>query len=308
MTAENGGTPAPEIPATRLLRVAAWVPLLVTIFLIAIKAWVWFLTDSVSILGSLIDSMFDGVAALTTLVTITYALVPADREHRFGHGKMEALGALAQAAFVAGATGVLLFEIADHLLDPQPVRAYKAGIAVMLVSIVTTLGLVGFMHIAAKRSGSIGISAASLHFKGDLLLNSAVIAALVLNATFGWIYADPVFGIGIVVYLAWNSYAIARLAINMLMDRELPDTDRDAIRRIALEHAHVDDVHDLRTRRSGQVTFVQMHLEMNGEMSLLQAHRTADEVEDAIMAVFPGAEIIIHQDPTGLETAPPLGH
>ena len=170
----------------------------------------------------------------------------------------------------------------------------------MLFSIGLTLGLVILQKWAIQRSQSVAISADSLHYKGDLLMNMAVIAAIIIVAETGWALADPLFGAAIAIYIIWNAYLIVRSSFDMLMDRELPDEEREKIRGIALAHASVDAVHDLRTRQSGLTYFIQLHLEMDGDMKLLDAHEIADEVELSLMEAYPGAEIIIHQDPAGL--------
>ena len=174
----------------------------------------------------------------------------------------------------------------------------------MLFSIGLTLGLVILQKWAIQRSQSVAISADSLHYKGDLLMNGAVIAAIIIVSETGWTLADPLFGAAIVIYIIWSAYLIVRSSFDMLMDRELPDEEREKIRNIALAHNCVDAVHDLRTRQSGLTYFIQLHLEMDGDMKLLQAHEIADEVELSLMEAYPDAEIIIHQDPAGVEEPP----
>jgi ferrous-iron efflux pump FieF len=240
---------------------------------------------------------------LVNLFAIRHALTPADREHRFGHGKAEALAAMAQAAFVAGSGIIVIFEAANRLFQPRPLAATEVGVIVMIGSIVLTFALVLFQYYVVRRTGSVAITADSLHYKGDLLINLAVIAALVLTPLLETAYIDPLIGAGIAAYLLFGAWRILGGALDMLMDRELPETDRQRIRDIAFAHEAVCSLHDLRTRRSGSDTFIQLHLELDGDMTLMQAHLIADEVELEIRNAFVGAEVLIHQDPEGLEEA-----
>ncbi|MDP6389479.1 MAG: cation diffusion facilitator family transporter [Alphaproteobacteria bacterium] len=287
--------------AGRLMRLATYASVAAALVLIVAKTGAWLATDSIALLSSLVDSLLDVIASLVTLVAVRHALSPADREHRFGHGKAEALAALSQSAFVVGSAVLLLFEAGKRLLQPKPVEESDIGIAVMVFSIVVTLALVTLQKWVVKRSGSVAIAADSLHYKGDLLVNIAVIVALVLSTNFGWILADPLFGVAITGYIIYNAWLILKSSLDMLMDRELSDEDRQRIRDIAVAHDAVEEVHDLRTRRSGQTCFIQFHLELDGDMRLMQAHEIADAVELAVRKAFPGAEVIIHQDPAGLD-------
>lgn len=285
----------------RLTRAASYASLSVAIFLIILKSAAWFFTGSVAVLSSLADSILDGIASLVTLFAIRHAQVPADREHRFGHGKAEPLAALAQSAFIIGSAVLLFYEAGSRFFHPLPVARPEIGIAVTIIAIVATLGLVTFQHWVVRRTNSIAINADSLHYKGDLLMNTAVIVALVLTGWFDLPYADPVFALLIALYLAGNAWKIVREAIDILMDRELPEEDRQKIIEIANSHPKARRAHDLRTRHDGQTSFIQLHLEMDPDISLMAAHKIADDVEAMIGNAFPNAEIIIHQDPEGLE-------
>jgi ferrous-iron efflux pump FieF len=289
----------------RLARIATYASVSVALLLVSIKTVAWFATDSVSVLSSLLDSLLDVLASGVTLYAVRKAQEPADREHRFGHGKAEPLAALAQSAFIAGSAALLLFEAGHRFIHPTQVERPELGISILAFTIVVTLVLVAFQVWVVRRSGSIAISADSLHYKGDLMMNAAVIAALVLGGWFGWVYADPVFATVIALYIMINAWVIVREALDMLMDRELPDGDRERIYAIARSHPETHRAHDLRTRRSGQMTFIQLHLEMEPHISLLRAHQIADEVESLILETFPGAEIIIHQDPAGFDEEHP---
>jgi len=289
----------------RLARFATYASVSVALMLVSIKTVAWFSTDSVAVLSSLLDSLLDVLASSVTLFAVRKAQEPADREHRFGHGKAEPLAALAQSAFIAGSAALLLFEAGHRFIHPRPVERPELGIAIIAFTIVVTLALVGFQLWVARRSGSIAISADALHYKGDLFMNIAVIAALFLGTWLNWTMADPVFATAIAIYILINAWSIVREALDMLMDRELPDEDREKIYAIARAHPESFRAHDLRTRRSGQMTFIQLHLEMNPNISLFRAHQIADEVESLILEVFPGAEVIIHQDPHGFDEEHP---
>ena len=291
---------APE-KAAKLTRWATYASVSVASVLIVVKLGAWLYTDSLSMLSTLIDSLLDAMASVVNLFAVGHALTPPDREHRFGHGKAEPLAALGQAAFITGSAIFLLFEAGHRLIDPRPVSHTEFGIAVMIVAIILTFALTRFQAYVVKRTGSLAIEADSLHYMGDLLVNGAVIVALLLVSQLGWWAADPLFGIAIAAYIIYTAWKIARQALDMLMDRELPDEERRRIADIVAGHPEVLDLHDLRTRASGPMLFIQLHLEMDGDMSLYRAHEVADAVEEELMAAFPNAEILIHQDPHGLD-------
>ena len=294
---DSKGAPA----AATLMRAATYASVTVALTLIAVKFFAWVMTGSVAVLATLVDSLLDALASIVTLLAVKHSLVPADREHRFGHGKAEALAALTQAAFISGSSVLLLFEAGQRLLQPQALFRTEIGIWVMLFSIVVTIALVVFQRFVVRRSGSLAISADSIHYKGDVLVNLAVIASLISSRWFVASFIDPLLGAVIAAYILYNAWQIVSGALDMLMDRELPHEERQRIREIALEHPDVHDVHDLRTRRSGQTVFIQLHLELDPELQLSKSHEIADLVEAKLCAAFSGAEVIIHQDPAGLE-------
>ena len=209
------------------------------------------------------------------------------------------MGALGQATFISGSAIFLLFEAGNRLLNPQPLHNSAVGIAVMVFAILATLLLVGYQRHVIRQTNSLAIKADALHYFGDLLINGSVIVALLLVAQFGWTFIDPLFAIGIALYILHTAWRIARSALDILMDHELPDEDRKRIRAIAMAHPEVQDLHDLRTRGAGPSSFIQLHIEMDGTMTLYEAHAVADAVETEIRTAFPGAEVIIHQDPVG---------
>ena len=283
-----------------LMRAATYASVAVAGFLIVLKTGAWIATDSVSMLSTLVDSMLDAGASLVNLFAVRHALTPADREHRWGHGKAEALAGLAQSAFIAGSGIFLLLETAGRLVSPRPIEQGALGIGVMVVSIGVTLVLVGFQAYVARHTRSLAIRADSFHYKTDIATNLAVIASFVLSIWFGFYYADPIVALGIAAYMAYGSVGIARQAFDELMDRELPDNDRQTIREIAMRHPAVKSVHDLRTRASGPYHFIQVHLEMDRNLTLVEAHEISDEVMYNVEAAFPNTEVLIHQDPEGV--------
>jgi ferrous-iron efflux pump FieF len=289
----------------RLMRLATYASVGVAGVLIVIKTGAWLATDSVVILSSLIDSVLDSMASVINLIAVRHALTPADYEHRFGHGKAESLAGLAQSAFIMGSALFLLFVAGSRLITPRDISYGDVGIAVMVVSIVLTFALVWFQTHVARRTGSTAIAADSVHYKADLLVNVGVIVSLVLVSRLGWTLLDPLFAIAIAIYIVYGVWGIARKSLNVLMDREVAIADREHILEIVRAHPAVKGVHDLRTRLSGTQPFIQLHLELSGDMTLTDAHIVSDQVEAEIMAEFPDSEVIIHQDPEGLVEPPP---
>lgn len=287
-----------------LMNAVAAAAVAVACFLIVIKAAAFAVSGSVAVLGSLVDSVLDAFASVINLFAIRHSLQPADAEHRFGHGKVEALAGLGQSAFISGSAAVLLFESVSRFWRPVAVEAGMFAIGVIIVATVLTLGLVLFQRQVVQKTGSLAISADSLHYRGDLLMNVSVILALVLSTQMNMGLVDPLFGIAIAFYILWSAIMIFRGAYDQLMDRELPDDDREKIKGIVLRNKNVLDMHDLRTRASGLQVFIQMHLELDPNMQLLRAHEISDAVEQDILEEFPGAEVLIHQDPAGHEDPP----
>jgi ferrous-iron efflux pump FieF len=287
--------------ADRLRRRATYASVAVALLLIGIKFVAWLETGSVALLSSVIDSLLDAVASVINLIAVRHAMTPADREHRFGHGKAEPLAVLGQSAFITGSALWLLAEAIRRLIAPIPGSNPPLGIIVMVVSIVVTVGLVLYQRHVVQRTGSIVISADELHYRSDVILNLGVIAALLLTATFSAPMLDPLFGAAIGIWIICSAVGLARLSLVQLMDQELPDAEREKIRAIAQSHPGVTAAHDLRTRVAGPTAFIQIHIEMDGQMSLIRAHEISDEVEAKLRAAFPNAEIMIHQDPEGIE-------
>ncbi|WP_168800182.1 cation diffusion facilitator family transporter [Methylophaga sp. SB9B] len=280
-----------------LMRLASYASVLTAFVLIAAKLIAWYLSDSISILASLIDSSLDLLASLVNLLAIRHALQPADKEHRFGHGKAEPLAAVGQSMFIAGSACMLLFQASGRLVNPQPLTAgIELGVAVMLFSMMATVGLLLLQRFVIKKTKSSAIRADSLHYQSDLLVNFSVIIALLLTQ-FGLIWFDPLMAVFIAVYVLFSAWKILRDAVDLLMDHEISDAERQQITELVLKHPQVKGMHDLRTRRSGTTVFIQLHLELDAAFTLQQAHDISDQVNQEIHTLFDEAEVIIHQDP-----------
>ena len=289
----------------KLLRLATYASTSVAIVLIAAKLFAWAASDSVSLLATLIDSMLDAVASIINLVAVRHALTPADKEHRFGHGKAEALAGLSQSLFIAGSAGYLLIEAWQRVIQPSAVESVELGIFVMAISIVATMLLLAFQRHVIKKTNSTAIRADALHYRTDLMVNGSVIVALLL-ANAGWPGFDGLFAGAIAIYILFSARDIIVTSYDHLMDRELPDEDRQKIKALVMQHPKARGLHDLRSRHSGTMTFIQLHLELDDDLSLMAAHKISDEVERSIVNAFPGSEILIHIDPKSVvKTAAP---
>ena len=301
--------PPVDVPATRraldsrqiaLMRAAGVASVAVASVLIAFKTWAWLATDSVSLLGSLADSLLDLFASLITFFAVRVAVEPPDREHRFGHGKSEAIAGLLQSMIVFASALYVAAQAVQRLLAPTQVDAPRLGIAVIGASLLLTAALLSFQRYVVVRTGSLAIGADAVHYKADLLTNLAVIAAIALNYYAAWYLADPLLGLLIVALILHSVRGMAIQAIDVLLDRELPNEVRRDIKEIALSHVAVLGVHDMRSRSSGTAQFIQLHLELEPQMTLARAHEICDDVETLIQESFPRAEVMIHADPHGL--------
>lgn len=278
------------------LRIATRASVFIGIVLIAVKLAAWLRTGSVSILASLIDSLMDVIASTINLFAVRYSLKPPDEEHRFGHGKAEPLAGLAQSAFICGSAVFLVVHAIDRLRFPRDLQHVGIGVAVMVLAIVLTAGLLVIQRRVIRRTQSTAIRADALHYGTDLLTNLSVIIALVL-ATYGLPWADSVMALGVAAYVFYSAARIGFDSVQHLMDRELPTEVQEQILAIAYRNPLVRGAHDLRSRQSGQVKFVQLHLELDDELTLTQARAIADEIEQEIRVLLGDAQVIIHQDP-----------
>jgi ferrous-iron efflux pump FieF len=284
-----------------LMRRAAFASLGVSIALVVLKAVAYLLTNSVAMLASLADSALDLFSSTLNLFAIRSSLTPADEEHRWGHGKAEPLAGLAQGAFIAGSATFLVIQAINRFVLPEPLDHPIAGLVVMGISIAATLVLVTYQRYVVKKTGSVAISSDRMHYASDLITNIGVVLAIGLTKWFGWKLADPVIALAIAAVLIASAWTVFLQSYHQLMDRELPDSDRDKIKAIVMRNSEVRNLHDLRTRGAGVHTFIQFHIELDPAISITRAHEISDAVEKSVCAEFPNSEVIIHQDPAGLE-------
>lgn len=281
---------------SRLVTMAGLASTATAGILILAKLSAWLLTDSSSMLASLTDSLMDISASVINLLAIRYSLVPADDDHSFGHGKAESLASLAQAAFITGSALVLVMNGFSRLVSPQPMEHLGIGLWVTIGALALTLLLVTFQSYVVKRTDSQAIKADRLHYQSDLLLNSGVLVALALS-WYGWLWADGLCAILLGIYILRSAMQIGYEATQTLLDRQLPDEEREEISRLTTSVSGVHGLHDLRTRQSGQLRFIQLHIELDDDLPLRRAHAIADEVEALLLNAFPASDVIIHMDP-----------
>jgi ferrous-iron efflux pump FieF len=282
-----------------LTRGAALASVATAFFLLVLKAYAAWATGSVAMLGSLADTGLDLIASLVTLWGVRYAALPADEDHRFGHGKAESLAALFQAGLITFSAVAIGWRATERLVGGERTANAEYGIAVSVVAIAATLLLLWYQRSVIARTGSVAIEADHVHYQSDLLLNLAVIAALALEQFAGLAGADPLFGVAIALWLLAGAWRASRRAVDQLMDREWPDDKRRHFIEVAGRHPALRGIHDLRTRTSGSANFVQFHVWVDPDMTVAQAHRVMDEVEEWLSHEFPGTEILIHLDPEG---------
>ncbi len=289
-----------QLDAGRLMRWATYASVTTAIILILVKVIAWFITDSISVLATLLDSSLDVLASAVNLFAVRHALQPADAEHRFGHGKAEALAGVGQATFIAGSAGLLLLQAINRIIHPQDAMSgINIGIGVMIFSIVATLILLSFQKYVIKKTNSTAIKADAIHYRTDLLVNCSVIVALILSF-YGWTNFDAIFGIAIAIFILYSAWQIVRESIDLLMDHELPQEERKKIMDVLRNTPDALGFHDLRTRRSGTLVFIQLHLELDSTLTLSVAHAIADRVEQKLADLFDEAEVIIHEDPVSV--------
>ena len=284
----------------RLRRLATYASIGVALTLIAAKLLAYLMTDSVAMLSSLLDSTIDLLASIVTAYGVANALRPPDRQHRFGHGKAEPLAALAQAAFIIGSSVLLGYEAISRFVHPHDIQHETLAYSVMGLAIILSIGLIEFQHFVIKRTSSMAIGADRLHYIGDLLINIAVIAAFALHQWTGLLWFDPLFAILVAGSLSGMAFHIARHALDVLMDKELPDNDRSKIKEIVRSHPSVRGLHDMRTRSDSDRVFVELHVEMDADIPLSKAHEISENLVGMVQKEFPDADVLIHQDPSGL--------
>ena len=283
-----------------LTRSAAYASITTALFLVGLKLWASWRTGSTAMLGSLADTSLDLVASLATLIGVWIAAQPADDNHRFGHGKAEALAAIFQVMIITLSAGGIALRAITRLIEGGETAAAEEGIAVSVIAIVATLALLAWQRHVIRQTKSVAIKTDHLHYQSDLLLNAAVIAALVLDQYLGWSAADPLFGLGIAAWLAWGAWRSGGEALDHLMDHEWPDERKEEFLEVLARHPDIRGVHDLRTRTSGADDFVQFHMAVDPHLTIVEVHDLMDEVEARLSREFPGVEVLIHPDPKGL--------
>lgn len=287
--------------SNRLKRLAALGSVSLAVTLTVIKTIGVFYTGSLSVLSSMIDSLADLFASSITYIAVHVSSQPADRAHRYGHGKAEAISALVQSAFVAGSGIFVMYDGINRFINPRPLTQAGIGIFVMLLSLLLTLGLILFQKYVASRTHSRAISADSAHYTVDVITNASIILTLVVVKLFDINWFDTVTAFAVSAYLLINAYKLAKDAVAVLMDKELNDDIRENLQKIVLSCAHTRGMHDLRTRDLGGIYMFEFHLELDGSLPLSVAHEYTDEVENAVLKAYPDAQVIIHQDPAGLK-------
>lgn len=282
-----------------LTRSAAFASIAMALFLGGLKAWAVWRTGSTAMLGSLADTTLDLVASLATLLGVWIAAHPPDEDHRFGHGKAEALAAMVQVILIVLSAGGIAFRAVLDLAEGSRTEAAEQGIVVSFVAIAATLVLLAWQRHVIRKTGSLAIRTDNIHYRSDLLLNLAVIAALVFDQYLGFSQADPLFGLAIAAWLLWGAWSASREAIDNLMDREWPEEKRLRFVEMAARHPELSKLHDLRTRTSGNRDFVQFHVDLPPAMTVAEAHAIIDRVERDLTQAFPDIELLIHIDPEG---------
>lgn len=280
----------------KLIIWATRASVLVAFGLLSMKFYAWIVTGSMGVLASLVDSLLDLCASMVNLLAVRYAMEPPDREHRFGHGKAEALAGLGQAIFIGSSAIFLIIYTIERIINPRLIDSPEVGSAVIVLSLLITFVLVSYQRYVVKVTNSVAIKADSLHYAADFLSNIGILVGLGLYYL-GWLYADPIIALLIGLYILKSAIDIAKESVQLLLDRELPAEEQKKILDTVLTHPFVVEVHDLRTRQSGQTKFIQFHIVLNGEISLFKAHDFSDQVKVSVEKAFPGADILIHQDP-----------
>ena len=278
---------------------AALASVSLALVLLVAKAWAAYLTDSTAMLGSLADTALDVIASLTTLMGVRIAAQPADLDHRFGHGKAEALVSLAQVVLIAVSAVGIMWRAIDRLVHGAETEAMGAGIAVSILAIALTFVLLWYQRQVIERTGSVAIKTDNVHYKSDLMLNGAVIVALVLDQALHVAGADALFGIGIALWLLWGAWRASSEAVHQLMDREWPEEERQEFLDAAAKFEDFRGLHDMRTRKSGTLRFVLFHVWVPAHWTVQEAHDRLDRAEEELQQSFPDTEILIHVDPEG---------
>ena len=281
----------------QLMRSAGYASVAMALALLSAKIYAWWSTESLAMLSSLTDSLFDVVTSIVNLLALRYALKPADDDHRFGHTSIEDIAGLGQFAFISASMLLIILQSVERLFNPHPLTQEMVGIWVSIGAMFVTTALVLYQGYVAKRTGSLIIAADRMHYVGDILFNAGVLTALFLSMQFGMAWADPAIAILIALVVLWSTREIGIRAFNNLMDREMPGAEKEKISAIIQSMPKVRGFHQLKTRYSGAKAFIQMHIDLDDSLSFLEAHEIAETLEHALEEAFPGADVILHQDP-----------
>ncbi|GJH41938.1 cation diffusion facilitator family transporter [Pasteurella canis] len=275
------------------------------LMLIVVKGFAWWETGSVSMLASVVDSTLDLAASFLNMVILRFALMPADENHSFGHGKAESLASLIQSAFISGSAVFLLLQGIHRFNEPQPLTNTNLGIGVICFSIVITSALVYYQSRIVKKTGSPAIKADRLHYQTDLFMNVAILLSLILTV-FDFLLADAIGAILIAIYILVSALKMLFDAVQLLLDRALPENEIQQIEQIILWDKRILGFHDLRTRQSGAVRFIQFDLELDDHLSFLEAHDITEQLEQRLRETFSLVDIVIHHEPTSVVQAEKL--
>ncbi|HEX2559846.1 cation diffusion facilitator family transporter [Phenylobacterium sp.] len=267
--------------------------------LVSLKLAVWLASGSVAVMASMADSALDLAASLATFFAVRYAVAPPDREHRFGHGKAEAFASLIQAGLVFASAALIGREAVERLIDPRPIAQEGWATAVMVVSAVLTLGLVRAQTAVLKKTASVAVAGDRVHYVSDLASNAIALLGIAGAGLLGVSGLDAAAGLIIAALLVWGAVGVFREASDQLMDRELPDEARIRILEVVRQDPRLTHVHQLRTRASGPFIHIQMHVDLDPELSFEAAHKVTDDAERRLVEAFPSADVIIHADPRG---------
>jgi ferrous-iron efflux pump FieF len=270
----------------------------VALGLAAVKGGAWLYTGSVAVLASAADSVMDVFASGVNFIAIRAADAPEDAQHRFGHGKAEGMAGLFQSLVIGGSAIYLVHESVARLLAGEPIVKPLVGVGVMVVSIVVTILLVARMRAVAKATDSLALKADSLHYFSDVLANLGVLVGLLVYEVTGVAWIDPIVSLLICGAILWSVAGVFKESFDNLMDRQLPRADRDRIREIVRrEVPEIHGFHDMRTRRSGARRFIDIHVEIDRDLSFVEAHRIAEKVTRRVEAGLPNSRVLVHADP-----------
>ena len=286
-----------------LVRSASIASLLVASTLIVLKYYGWVESTSISLLGSLADSLIDFLASVFVFIAISYSLLPADAKHRFGYDKSEGLAAFIQSLLI-GISGIYVcFEAITRLLNPSQINQPNIAIWIIFISIALTITLLIYQKYVVKKSQSMAIESDQYHYLTDTFINLSVLFSIVITGWTKFTFIDAVVGLLISGVVLYTAFILLKKSFKILLDQEIQSSHRDQIRKIALLHPQVLGFHDLRSRDPGRKYIIQFHLELDPKMSLLESHKITDEVTDNILDVYPNSELIIHTDPLGIDEA-----